>query len=412
MANYSDIEAAFDFSKWFIPTQQISSRFSELANRDKGRVQDALVKLFEDSPGTELIQSLLNANKKVSFEWNSTSVGPRTNNDVILVNAGVAGKIGFVNTQGNFIPFSLERLLYHELIHASSFLLTGTATDDGLFGDIMTTQTTWDKLLGNPSIDEMKGPTVILTNEFSEQFPGEKLANNGHIRPSYLSAGSDGLLNLASASWLLGEVPSVRTVLVDALRLGSVIDVSKLGISADLVIGLDRVDELIGGAGNDFLYGGLGNDILRPGSGDDIVHGGDLVISYTSGTADQNKFKSDGIDTADFSVGDNGGANGGAIEVLIGEGANANEGDITVQDGMVGTDRLISIERIIGTDQDDKITLTGFLPEQLGTLEHLLLEYIDLGGEGADGDIIDASGYSQGANSLVSGDRRGVICFT
>ena len=80
-----------------------------------------------------------------------------------------------------------------------------------------------------------------------------------------------------------------------------------------------------GGGGNDTLTGGSGDDLLNGGSGDDVLDGGA------------------GNDTADY-----GGSAGGVTVSLAVTGPQDTVG--------AGTDTLIGIENLIGTDQADVLT--------------------------------------------------------
>ncbi len=84
-------------------------------------------------------------------------------------------------------------------------------------------------------------------------------------------------------------------------------------------------DVLVGGDGNDFLYGGDGNDLLIAGAGNDLLDGGA------------------GIDTASYA-----GA-GSAVTVNLNTGGAQNTGG-------AGSDNLISIENLIGSDYNDNLT--------------------------------------------------------
>lgn len=99
----------------------------------------------------------------------------------------------------------------------------------------------------------------------------------------------------------------------------------------NLIFGQDGDDNINGEGADDFLYGGKGDDVLVGGKGDDLLHGGDLGLGV--GTAD-------GIDTADYSQ---------SIAGIV-----ADLGTATVADGLGGFDKLVSIEKIIGTTLDDR----------------------------------------------------------
>ncbi|WP_284736141.1 calcium-binding protein, partial [Dongia deserti] len=97
-------------------------------------------------------------------------------------------------------------------------------------------------------------------------------------------------------------------------------------------------DVLSGGQGNDQLYGGSQDDIFVGGEGDDLLHGGGAGLQ--TGLAD-------GFDTADYSTS----TNPVKVDLIAG----------TASDGLGGTDKLISIEGVIGTTGDDEFRATqGF----------------------------------------------------
>jgi len=97
-----------------------------------------------------------------------------------------------------------------------------------------------------------------------------------------------------------------------------------------LMFGAGGEDSLTGGDAADFLFGGKDNDTFVGSKGNDLLHGGDLELE---------EGLQDGEDTADYS------ASTGAI--------NANLDTGLVEDGLGGTDVLISIEKIVGTALDD-----------------------------------------------------------
>ncbi|UVM68299.1 retention module-containing protein [Pseudomonas sp. B21-009] len=84
-------------------------------------------------------------------------------------------------------------------------------------------------------------------------------------------------------------------------------------------------DVLIGGDGNDFLYGGDGNDLLIGGAGNDLLDGGA------------------GIDTASYA------SAGSAVTVNLSTVGAQNTGG-------AGTDTLVAIENLIGSDYNDNLT--------------------------------------------------------
>lgn len=93
------------------------------------------------------------------------------------------------------------------------------------------------------------------------------------------------------------------------------------GEGDDTLSGDEGDDLLKGGAGDDALFGGVGNDVLSGGAGDDLLDGGA------------------GIDTADFS--------GDAAGVVVDLASGMASGDAT------GEDELVSIETVIGGSGND-----------------------------------------------------------
>ncbi len=108
------------------------------------------------------------------------------------------------------------------------------------------------------------------------------------------------------------------------------------GTGNDKLIGNAGNDGLIGNDGNDTLLGGSGSDLLRGGAGNDVLDGGAIVgndlnrASYLDATA----------------------------------GINVNLVTGKVSDGMGGTDTLVNINGVQGSDHDDTITgSTAFVAE-------------------------------------------------
>ncbi|MCU0533844.1 MAG: M10 family metallopeptidase C-terminal domain-containing protein [Hydrococcus sp. Prado102] len=100
-----------------------------------------------------------------------------------------------------------------------------------------------------------------------------------------------------------------------------------------------------GGAGNDFLNGGNGNDTLDGEAGNDILLGGAGNDLLNSSFGNERIDGGIGIDTVSYSFLPKNEDNDNGVDVNLNTGISA------------GTDRLISIENIIGSNQND--TLTG-----------------------------------------------------
>src|SRR6185369_4088397 len=96
----------------------------------------------------------------------------------------------------------------------------------------------------------------------------------------------------------------------------------------DHILGLDGNDNLFGNAGNDWIEGGNGNDQLVGGPGNDYLDGG-------AGTGDWVNYESS---TA-----------GVVVNLLTG----------TATDGLGGTDTLVNMEAVHGSNFADTITLSN-----------------------------------------------------
>lgn len=102
------------------------------------------------------------------------------------------------------------------------------------------------------------------------------------------------------------------------------------GSGSDSLYGGNGNDTLIGGPGNDLLYGEANDDTLMGSAGDDLLDGG----SGSSDTADY-RYATSGI----------------AVNLSTSTGTTSNDGE-------GGSDTLLNIENIIGSEFDDTILVT------------------------------------------------------
>ena len=141
-------------------------------------------------------------------------------------------------------------------------------------------------------------------------------------------------------------------------------------------------------SGDDVLAGGKGDDVIFGGRGADVLHGGfdeDDIDDATQGrtiawdsagqfsSLDDIAYAEDGFDTANYS-----GLTGAGINVAFTTSGNTVEKGPS---GSLGTDKLYSIERVIGTAEND--VFRG----SLGAVETGALQF--QGGGGSDTYIFD-----------------------
>jgi len=140
-----------------------------------------------------------------------------------------------------------------------------------------------------------------------------------------------------------------------------------------------RPSIIIGGPGSDTFIGAQGvNEQLLGGDYDDVSRYSDPAYD---------KHRND-VDTVDYrhTIGVDLQPNTGTVTIRLGEGERASEGVVTVDDDDGGTDLLEGIERIVGTDQSDRVIIKGLLDEQLDQIDN-----IDGAGQeqGSGADVLD-----------------------
>lgn len=112
------------------------------------------------------------------------------------------------------------------------------------------------------------------------------------------------------------------------------------------LMGTEVADTLIGGDGNDVISGLGGNDTLKGGAGDDTILGGAGKDALTGGAGNDTLDGGSDFDRAIYTE-----ATGG-ITVHLGAGTATGAG--------VGSDTLISIDGIIGSNFNDYLDGTGY----------------------------------------------------
>ncbi len=115
----------------------------------------------------------------------------------------------------------------------------------------------------------------------------------------------------------------------------------------DYMIGSSAVNTLFGNEGDDILNGGGGNDYLSGGAGADTLVGGPGIDTLDGGAI------TDRINGTDFNLASYASSTAG---VTVNLGAGAGVGNGSASDGFGGTDTLININLIRGSDFADSIT--------------------------------------------------------
>ena len=242
--------------------------------------------------------------------------------------------------------------------------LDGSDNDDVLTGDaganILTGNGGDDVLSGGEGADTLTGgsgaDTFILQSASSDDtitdfedgvdvLDADALGDDFNAAAAIASAeqvGADTVITLSDSSTVTLENFDVGDL--DITDFANLPFVEIMGTDADETLeGTDGDDDIDGGAGDDTLDGGAGNDRLDGGEGADTLLGGegdDTLIADGEDTLDGG----DDIDTADFST-----QNAGGVVASL--------ADETFSVGAGGTQSIINVENLIGSDEDD--TLTG-----------------------------------------------------
>jgi Ca2+-binding RTX toxin-like protein len=165
-----------------------------------------------------------------------------------------------------------------------------------------------------------------------------------------------------------------------AIVIGTNSDDTLTGTSGnDIIIGLDGNDLLSGGAGNDILLGGNGDDTVLGGNGNDILSGDNGNDTLDGGAGNDILLGGQGVDLARYTN-----ATGGITADLT-AGIVSGAG--------VGTDLVIGVERIRGSNFADTYNAIGFnegTSPQPGT-SPLFNEFEGMGGN----DTITGNGHTR-----------------
>jgi hemolysin type calcium-binding protein len=317
---------------------------SEELSDAKARIINALSDLYFNSPTA---RAILDAGTSGTDIWlaNVTGQGSFTfaNSRTAGIDLGQAETFQWMGRNGRFQTENLGGNIIHELIHAIS------GTPDVV--DPVTGSPQAPFNYNHPNFDHL-GATVRTQNTiFQEMGWGA----------GYWQVGYHAALSPGNTAFFRTDISYTEDQTIDIAYFDSNSSLTPNNLdlsrrtdgSRDLIVGLSGNDFINGGAGNDYLYGSIDDDRIAGGSGDDLLHGGDRKTAVGS----------DGVDTADYTVGDNAAAISNGIVVKIDSASAATDAIdgkkyITVtNDGYGGTDRLLSIEKIKGTDNSDRVNV-------------------------------------------------------
>ncbi len=304
--------------------------------------------------------------------------------------SGVTVSLGLQGAAQNTGVTGLDTLVSIERLVGSQFddVLTGDGGDNGFVG-----AGGRDLISGGGGIDwasysgATSGVTVSLLNKKYQDTVGagfdmlvsiESLFGSalndsltGDKRNNILGGGpGDDVLDGGAGLDLVyyGSDLASSGVIVSLLQQGIAQDT--LGAGLDIFVGFEGItgsrfnDDLNGDDATNQLNGWGGADILRGGGGDDRIQGdffSGMSVVETGLAGDDQLFGEDGADTLIGGAGDDlldGGADldtadfsGATLAMTVDLGAGTAVGE--------GSDSLVSIENVIGSDQNDLLTGDG-----------------------------------------------------
>ncbi len=245
-----------------------------------------------------------------------------------------------------------------------------------------------EKNINDSSYDGLGGTDTLLLSSLGDALFLENPAGTLNIAniESILAGDGGDVIIMASTNFSYGNV------FIDG---GAGADIIWSNAGNDTINGRGGDDQIDGGPGNDTIRGGDDNDTLRGGDGDDTVQGDNGNDTLSGGAGNDTLDGGDGVDTADYSVSSAG------VTVDLGAGL--------ASDGLGGTDTLISIENVVGSDFAD--TLAGDAADNLlsGGFGDDTLE----GGAGNDtldgGDGSDTASYADAISGVSVDLNSGVV---
>lgn len=217
--------------------------------------------------------------------------------------------------------------------------LTGASMNDVLSGsaanNVLLGMAANDVLSGGAGDDELHGGAGndVLNGGDGFDIAGYSL-ENGPVTVN-LSVATAQATGVATGTDTLTSIEGVYGTAFGDVLIGNASD--------NLLAGNMGNDSLSGGAGTDTLKGGDGEDVLKGDEGDDILRGDADNDTLVGGNGNDQLFGGDGADMADYRSA----ATGITARLDVG----------VANDGLGGTDTLVDIEDLWGSDFND--TLIG-----------------------------------------------------
>ncbi|ODT80451.1 MAG: hypothetical protein ABS76_16055 [Pelagibacterium sp. SCN 64-44] len=293
-------------------------------------------KLTANSNGTWSFTPALNDDTGVTFTY---SVKTATDTKLASATLDLVGMTDVMGTSGNdILKGKATADQYHGL--AGNDIMYGGAGNDIFFGGA-----------GNDSIYGEAGNDIAFGEDGNDTFFAT--LNDGN--DTYDGGAGTDTLNLAAITAAVtvnlktGTATSAQTGTDKLISIENVVG----GAGNDVITGSTGNNVLSGGAGNDTIRGDAGNDTIRGGAGNDLLYGdaGNDMLYGEDGNDTFYATVNDGNDTYDGGAGTDT-LNFAAITAAV--TVNVKTG--TATSAQTGTDKLVSIENVVGGSGNDVIT--------------------------------------------------------